>query len=57
MGVMDYLQAYLPKTEGLLPKWLLIVTVMAVFNTVQNFTTIKLTRRLYNATPNGEHDA
>ncbi|KAG8213414.1 Erg28-like protein [Butyriboletus roseoflavus] len=37
----------LPQTEGLLPTWQLIVASMAIFNTVQNFATLKLTRRLY----------
>lgn len=41
----------LPKTEGWLPKWQLVVASLAIFNTVQNFTTLKLTRRLYNAVP------
>ncbi|EIW84026.1 Erg28-like protein [Coniophora puteana RWD-64-598 SS2] len=38
---------YLPQAEGLLPKWQLLVATMALFNTVQNFATLKLTRRLY----------
>jgi hypothetical protein len=41
----------LPKSEGLLPKWQLIVATMAVFNTIQNFATLKLTRRLYASVP------
>ncbi|KIM68420.1 hypothetical protein SCLCIDRAFT_20331 [Scleroderma citrinum Foug A] len=41
----------LPKEEGLLPKWQLFITVMALFNTVQNFATLKLTRRLYMRVP------
>ena len=41
----------LPQDPGLLPKWQLIVSVMAVFNTIQNFTTLKLTRRIYNNVP------
>ncbi|KII89913.1 hypothetical protein PLICRDRAFT_53052 [Plicaturopsis crispa FD-325 SS-3] len=42
---------FLPKAEGWLPKWQLVVASLAIFNTVQNFTTLKLTRRLYNAVP------
>ncbi|KAG1733623.1 Erg28 like protein-domain-containing protein [Suillus paluster] len=42
---------YLPKFEGLLPTWQLIVATMAVFNTIQNFATLKLTRRLYTGVP------
>lgn len=41
----------LPQSTGLLPKWQLLVSVMAVFNTVQNFATLKLTRRIYNRVP------
>ncbi|EGN98690.1 hypothetical protein SERLA73DRAFT_136580 [Serpula lacrymans var. lacrymans S7.3] len=44
---------YLPATEGWLPKWMLLVASMAVFNTIQNFTTLKLTRRLYSAVSPG----
>jgi len=44
--------SYLPQTEGLLPKWQLIVAVMAFFNAAQNFATLKLTRRIYgNVSP------
>lgn len=41
----------LPQGEGLLPKWLFVVTAMAVFNTCQNFVTTKLTRKLYSGLP------
>jgi hypothetical protein len=37
--------------DGLLPKWQLFVASTAVFNTVQNFVTVKLTRRVYAGTP------
>ncbi|KAH7884519.1 Erg28 like protein-domain-containing protein [Phlebopus sp. FC_14] len=40
-----------PKDDGLLPKWQLLVATMAVFNTIQNFATLKLTRRLYTGVP------
>ena len=42
---------YLPKSEGLLPKWQLLVSGMAFFNAVQNFATLKLTRRIYGNVP------
>jgi hypothetical protein len=41
----------LPKSDGLLATWQLIVATMAVFNTIQNFATLKLTRRLYTGVP------
>ncbi|KAH9936069.1 Erg28-like protein [Amylocystis lapponica] len=42
--------AYLP--DGLLPKWQLLVAVLALFNTAQNFVTLNLTRRMYSTAPN-----
>ncbi|KAL0954847.1 hypothetical protein HGRIS_003786 [Hohenbuehelia grisea] len=48
---MDALAQYLPSSPGWLPKWQLIVAAMAVFNGVQNFVTLKLTRRIYNNVP------
>lgn len=43
----------LPKAEGLLPKWILLVAFTAVFNSVQNFLTLNLTRRLYSRATSG----
>ncbi|KAJ7127049.1 Erg28-like protein [Mycena epipterygia] len=45
------LSSYLPQGNGWLPTWQLVVAVMAVFNSAQNFTTLKLTRRIYNNVP------
>ena len=42
-----------PQADGLLPKWQLFVAVTALFNSVQNLVTLKLTRRLYGLAPNG----
>ncbi|EJD06875.1 Erg28-like protein [Fomitiporia mediterranea MF3/22] len=41
----------LPQTPGLLPKWQLFVSTVALYNTVQCFCTSKLTRRVYNNAP------
>lgn len=41
----------IPQAAGWLPKWQLVVAVMAVFNTVQNFMTLKFTRRVYSIAP------
>ncbi|EMD34138.1 hypothetical protein CERSUDRAFT_67722 [Gelatoporia subvermispora B] len=38
----------LPQSTGWLPTWQLVVAVAALFNTAQNFATLKLTRRIYN---------
>ncbi|KAJ7773207.1 Erg28 like protein-domain-containing protein [Mycena metata] len=45
------LVSYLPQGPGWLPTWQLVVAVMAVFNSIQNFSTLKLTRRIYNNVP------
>ena len=36
---------------SLLARWQLLVAVTAIFNTVQNFMTLKLTRQIYNNIP------
>ncbi|ELU40396.1 Erg28 domain-containing protein [Rhizoctonia solani AG-1 IA] len=41
----------LPQAAGLLPKWQLVVSSLAVFNTVQNFVTLSLTKRIYSKQP------
>ncbi|KAH9068441.1 Erg28-like protein [Lactarius deliciosus] len=38
----------LPQGDGKLPIWQMIVAATAVFNTLQNFVTLRFTRRLYN---------
>ncbi|CAE6416101.1 unnamed protein product [Rhizoctonia solani] len=38
----------LPQAVGLLPKWQLVVSSLAVFNTIQNFFTLSLTKRIYS---------
>ncbi|PPQ67517.1 hypothetical protein CVT25_006058, partial [Psilocybe cyanescens] len=38
----------LPTSAGWLAYWQLLVATTAVFNSVQNFVTLKLTRRIYN---------
>ncbi|KAA8902234.1 Erg28 like protein-domain-containing protein [Sphaerosporella brunnea] len=48
---MSALLQLLPQTPGLLPKWLLFVSLVATFNSVQNYTTLKLTRRVYSQRP------
>jgi hypothetical protein len=41
----------LPQVDGKLPIWQIAVAVTAVFNTAQNFFTLHLTERVYNAVP------
>jgi len=45
------LESILPASDGWLPIWQLVVASAAVFNAVQNYTTLKLTQRLYARTP------
>ncbi|KDQ15956.1 hypothetical protein BOTBODRAFT_107885, partial [Botryobasidium botryosum FD-172 SS1] len=41
----------LPQHAGWLPRWQLLVSSLAVFNTVQNLVTLSLTKRVYNGAP------
>ncbi|KIP05018.1 hypothetical protein PHLGIDRAFT_92686 [Phlebiopsis gigantea 11061_1 CR5-6] len=50
-SVTQGFRSYLPQDEGFLPKWILFVAATAVFNTIQNFATLKFTRRVYNTAP------
>ncbi|EAU85485.1 hypothetical protein CC1G_06386 [Coprinopsis cinerea okayama7 len=47
----DRILALLPQSEGWLAYWQLVVAATAVFNSLQNFVTLKLTRRIYNKNP------
>jgi len=51
MSIVQRFLGLLPQSEGLLPKWQLVVAVTAVFNSVQNFITLSLTRRIYGHVP------
>ncbi|KAF8541636.1 Erg28 like protein-domain-containing protein [Trichophaea hybrida] len=50
-SLLSLLQTYLPQAPGILPKWLLFVSAIAIFNSIQNYTTLKLTQRVYSARP------
>ncbi|KAJ4291834.1 ergosterol biosynthesis protein [Kalmusia sp. IMI 367209] len=49
------LSSYLPPFEGLLPKWLLLVSIISIANSVQAYTTIHYAARVYN--PNKTSDS
>ncbi|CAN6665383.1 ergosterol biosynthetic protein 28 [Trichomonascus vanleenenianus] len=51
--MLEQLASYLPqKTGGLLPSWMLLVSVVSVFNSAQcYFGGLALTRRVYEAQP------
>ncbi|KAH8994980.1 hypothetical protein EDB92DRAFT_1848576 [Lactarius akahatsu] len=38
----------LPQGDGKLPIWQMVIATTAVLNTLQNFVTLRFTRRLYN---------
>jgi len=46
----SFLDTYLPG-PGLLPKWLLLVSVIAVGNTLQSYSTTTFSRRVYAGRP------
>ncbi|KAK7207118.1 putative ergosterol 28 [Myxozyma melibiosi] len=49
---MDVLSSYLPTIPGLLPKWLLFIAAVSIFNSGQSyFGGLILTRRVYEAKP------
>lgn len=45
---MDAISAYLPQHEGLLPKWLLLVSVISALNSAQAYKTLHFTQRVYS---------
>lgn len=52
MGVTDIGLQWLPQLPGILPKWLLFISVVSVFNSVQTYTSgLALTQRVYEAKP------
>ncbi|KAH0544294.1 hypothetical protein FGG08_001557 [Glutinoglossum americanum] len=49
--MISALIALLPPHQGLLPSWLLLISTVALFNSIQNYATIALTQRVYAAQP------
>ncbi|KAF3924730.1 hypothetical protein AA313_de0208314 [Arthrobotrys entomopaga] len=45
------LLSYLPQTPGLLPKFLLFVSIVSVANSFQCYATLKFTKRVYSGKP------
>ncbi|KAF2475714.1 Erg28-like protein [Lindgomyces ingoldianus] len=41
--------SHLPPFEGLLPKWLLLVSVISVANSIQAYSTLSYTQRVYSS--------
>uniref|UniRef100_A0A060TFG8 ARAD1D15334p n=1 Tax=Blastobotrys adeninivorans TaxID=409370 RepID=A0A060TFG8_BLAAD len=51
MSLMDTILSVLPQSEGLLPKWMLFISVVSLFNSAQTYTGPTLSRRVYEAQP------
>ncbi|KAK3208915.1 hypothetical protein GRF29_69g134375 [Pseudopithomyces chartarum] len=45
------LLSYLPPFEGLLPKWLLFISLISILNTLQSYSTTHFAARVYNPNP------
>jgi len=48
---MAITEGWLPPYEGLLPKWMLFLSIVSIFNSVQCYRSIKLSQIIYNADP------
>ncbi|KAF7914698.1 uncharacterized protein EAF01_001104 [Botrytis porri] len=51
MSFLTTLTPYLPQHEGVLPQWLLFISVTSLFNTVQCYLTLHFNAQIYNAVP------
>ncbi|KAI0995558.1 hypothetical protein K3495_g12621 [Podosphaera aphanis] len=47
-SLMSFLQSYLPADKGLLPLWLLFISVISIGNSIQAYCTLSYTARVYN---------
>ncbi|AOW27158.1 hypothetical protein MG5_01522 [Candida albicans P57072] len=51
--MLGYFESILPYTNGgKLPYWLLFISVVSIFNSVQTYQNINLTKRVYEKNPN-----
>ncbi|CZR62728.1 probable ERG28 Protein involved in synthesis of ergosterol [Phialocephala subalpina] len=46
-SLVSTLTSYLPQHPGLLPQWLLLVSIVSIANSVQAYTTLSFTSRVY----------
>ncbi|KAH7412591.1 hypothetical protein BKA64DRAFT_740391 [Cadophora sp. MPI-SDFR-AT-0126] len=46
-SLLSTITSYLPQHEGILPKWMLFVSLVALGNSIQSYLTISYTARLY----------
>ncbi|KAG9241837.1 Erg28 like protein-domain-containing protein [Calycina marina] len=48
---LSTLSPYLPPHEGLLPKWLLFISIISIGNSIQAYSTLQYTSRVYSENP------
>ncbi|KAF4635085.1 hypothetical protein G7Y89_g3011 [Cudoniella acicularis] len=46
-SILSQISAYLPQHEGLLPQWLLFVSIVSVANSIQSYITLDYTAQVY----------
>lgn len=51
-SILETITPYLPQHEGLLPKWLLFVSIVSIGNSFQAYLTLAYTSRIYSENPN-----
>ncbi|KAF6013879.1 hypothetical protein HII13_001128 [Brettanomyces bruxellensis] len=51
MSLIDTLTTHLPTAPGILPKWLFFISVVSVFNSVQTYVNLALTKQVYANKP------
>ncbi|CDK25036.1 unnamed protein product [Kuraishia capsulata CBS 1993] len=50
--MFEQIVPYLPQTSGLLPKWLVFISAVSIFNSAQTYISgLELTRRVYENKP------
>lgn len=52
MGLLEIVGPYIPRQPGFLPKWLLFISIVSIFNSIQTYASgLALTRKVYAAKP------
>ncbi|KAK4548269.1 hypothetical protein LTR36_010139 [Oleoguttula mirabilis] len=47
MSSLQHLSSYLPPSDGLLPKWLLFISIVSLGNSIQSYLSLAGTREVY----------
>ncbi|VEU21355.1 DEKNAAC102659 [Brettanomyces naardenensis] len=51
MSLIDTITSHLPTAPGLLPKWLFFISVVSIFNSIQTYVNLELTKQVYGNKP------